>query len=196
MVALTASIDQRELEAEVTAQIKRFEDDTGSQPDLIDGHQHVHALPHVRRALIAAVERHAWQSAPLIRTPVDTVANIRARGVAVSKSMIIAGLAGGFRCRVLHARLPTNDTFAGVSLFSRSQPYGDELTAGLSRPGRVHLVMCHPGFADDALRHLDPIVERRVDEFEALTADQTIAEKICHPRRQSETGTINWMAST
>ena len=181
MAGLTTNLDQHELEAEITAQIKRFEDDTGTQPDFIDGHQHVHALPQIRRALIAAVGHHVWQSTPLIRTPSDTTANILARGVAVAKSMVLAALATGFRSLVRRSGLVTNDTFAGVSSFSRSLPYGEELAAGLSRPGPVHLVMCHPGFADDALRRLDPVVERRVDEYGALMADATIGEMICHP---------------
>ena len=196
MAALTGRLERNELESEITAQIKRFEDTTGTQPDMIDGHQHVHALPGIRHALVAAIEGHTWLSKPFVRTPADSVQNIRARGVAVTKSMVLAALVGGFRRLVQRSGLPTNDTFAGVSSFSRAQPYSAELSAAFAMPGPVHLVMCHPGFADDALRRLDPVVERRVDEFDALMADLTFAEKIHHPRRHPANGTIDWFAIT
>ncbi len=194
--ALTAGLDQREIELEISAQIKRFEDDTGTQPDSIDGHQHVHAMPRIRQALIATIAHHSWQSTPFVRSPADSPANILARGVSIPKSLAIAALSIGFRSAVQRAGLLTNDTFAGVSPFSRSTPYSQELAAALSRPGRTHLVMCHPGYVDDALRHLDPVVDRRLDEFEALMADQRVVEQICHPQRHRETDTIDWMAYT
>ena len=40
-----------EVAGELEAQLSAFEDAMGRMPDFIDGHQHVHAMPGVRRAL-------------------------------------------------------------------------------------------------------------------------------------------------
>ncbi|MGE5512627.1 MAG: ChbG/HpnK family deacetylase, partial [Bacteroidota bacterium] len=53
--ALARRLDAGEISLEVTRQLSRFEAETGFAPDHVDGHQHVHALPGVRHAVLAAL---------------------------------------------------------------------------------------------------------------------------------------------
>lgn len=180
--AVLRKLDLDEVTGEISAQIGEFQERTGLLPDFLDGHQHVHALPCVREALVTAVGTFDWPRPLFVRSPEDSVANITGRRIQVAKALAISALCGGFRAFVLRAGLVTNGTFAGVSSFSRERSYTEELSAAFERPGHCHLVMCHPGFADDALKQLDPVVERRADEFEALMRDETLPDQIWHPQ--------------
>ncbi len=81
-------------------QLDLFEAALGYPPDHIDGHQHVHALPVVRQALIDVVARRYPVTPPMLRDPADTKDNIRARGLAVRKALIVNALTRGSRMRL------------------------------------------------------------------------------------------------
>jgi chitin disaccharide deacetylase len=183
-----------EIEAEVTRQLDLFEAVAGVPPVFIDGHQHVHALPGVRTAFLAAINRRPWSSRPLIRDPGDTVAAIMARGAVTGKSLMLAGLSRGFGAAVRAAGFPTNVGFSGASAFDERVGFDQELLRFLSRPGSRHLVMCHPGHVDAELPTLDPVVHRREQEFAALMAAPDLPARIWHPVR-SANGTIDWSAN-
>ena len=89
-----------EIAAEIARQLDAFEDALGRAPDFIDGHQHVHVLPGIRRAVLRCRSRAAMrEGASICAIPADSVRAIRARGVAVGKALVIAGLALGFRAQ-------------------------------------------------------------------------------------------------
>jgi hypothetical protein len=52
--------------------------------------------------------------------------------------------------------------------------------------------MCHPGHADAALAAVDPVVERRRMEYDALMRDGALAERIWHPARSSDGPPVDW----
>jgi chitin disaccharide deacetylase len=158
-----------ELTAEIRAQIAAFTARMGRAPDFIDGHQHAHALPFVRAALFAAVKAEGVTSAYL-RDPADTASAIRARGVAVAKAITVAALARGFGAACRSRGLAANVGFSGFSPFDPARDFTADMARFLVRPGSRHLVMCHPGHADDELRRLDPVVDTRDLEFAALMA--------------------------
>ena len=185
------SLPLDEIAAEVTRQIDRFEAVTGVQPDFIDGHQHVQALPGVRKAFLAAIDRRTWVTRPLIRDPADTVVAIMARSAATAKSLQLAALARGFGSAVRAAGFPVNQGFSGASAFDERADFGQELTRFLSHPGPRHLVMCHPGYVDAELATLDPVVGRREQEFAALMAAADLPARLWHPQRASN-GSIDW----
>jgi chitin disaccharide deacetylase len=190
-LGLRGGIVEHEIEAELTRQLDQFQGVTGRWPDFIDGHQHVHALPGVRKAFLKVIKQIPWQSPPLIRDPADTMAAIAARGAAPAKSLMLAGLARGFGHDVRVAGFPTNDGFSGASAFAEGQDFGQELTRFMSRPGSRHLVMCHPGHVDVELAGLDPVVGRREQEFAAIAAFPGLVDQLWHPVRQAD-GAINW----
>lgn len=193
--ALTARLDKAALTAEITRQLTSFIEATGYPPDFVDGHQHVHALPIIRGALVAALAPLKLSPKPLVRSPADNFQRISQRGLQIPKSMVLAGLAKGFGAYLERHGMVTNDSFSGVSSFERSSPYADELVRALEHAGRRHLIMCHPGHPDAELAALDPVVERRQDEYDALMSFPDLSARIWHPNRTIDGPAVDWSAS-
>jgi chitin disaccharide deacetylase len=185
------ALPQNEIEAELIRQLDQFEAIADVQPDFIDGHQHVHALPGVRSAFLAAIGKRSWLVRPLIRDPADKISAITARAAVTGKSLMLAGLSRGFGAAVRTAGFPTNDGFSGASAFDERMDFGEELERFLSHPGSRHLVMCHPGHIDAELPTLDPVVGRREQEYAALMVAPDLPERIWHSTRAAD-GTIDW----
>ncbi|MCZ8375069.1 MAG: ChbG/HpnK family deacetylase [Beijerinckiaceae bacterium] len=157
---------------EIEAQLDAFEQAMGMRPDFIDGHQHVHALPGIRRALLAVLARRYPGREPWIRDPGDSPAAIRARGRFARKARLLALLAGPFSRRMAEAGFRLNRGFAGYSAFDPAADYGADFASYLVAPGPAHLVMCHPGEVDDALRALDPATDSRLTELAFFRSDR------------------------
>ncbi|MFY0610906.1 MAG: ChbG/HpnK family deacetylase [Hyphomicrobiaceae bacterium] len=202
--ALARRLNTAQLRAECSAQIAAFHKATGALPDFIDGHQHVHALPIVRHAVIAAIDDHDWPQRPLLRLPRTRRYGLSGHGGAPLKEGAVNLLTRGFDDLLRSAGLPHNKTFAGFSTFAVGSDYGAELEAALAAgaqpagqdreapAARCHLVMCHPGYVDDALTASgDPLVERRREELDALMAADDLPRRIWHPERGSDRA-IDW----
>ena len=192
--SLCGLLDGDEVRGEVERQLDRFETAVQFPPDHIDGHQHVHVLPKVRAALLRAAQRRYPDRPPLIRDPSDQLAAIAARRVAAPKAITVAMLALGFARASQGRGLPINDSFAGFSSFDERVSYAHELQSALSRPGRRHLVMCHPGHADEELLRLDPVVARRQMEYDAIMRHADLPQRIWRPWRNADGPPINWQA--
>lgn len=169
-MALRSAAARREIAAEIARQVDAFAQRLGRAPDFLDGHQHVHVLPGVRRAVLDLVAARYPGGETYLRDPSDSVGAIRSRGVAVGKALVIAGLATGLRRAASRRGIVLNRGFSGVSPFDPARDFGADLARFLHRPGPRHLVMCHPGFVDDELRRLDPVVATRPVEHAALMA--------------------------
>ena len=74
-----------------------------------------------------------------------------------------------------------------------NEPYGEELERALREPGPRHIVMCHPGHPDAELAALDPVVERRRMEYEALMRDASLVERIWRPARAPDGPPVSWL---
>jgi hypothetical protein len=172
-LALSFRIPVDEVRAEIAAQIDAFEQAMDRRPDFIDGHQHAHGLPGVRRALLAELaERYPDDPRPWLRDAADRPGRILARGGERGKALAVAGLSAGFGTAAARAGFRTNDGFAGFSAFDPAADYGALFSGYLRSPGRAHLVMCHPGEVDDDLRALDPAVGSREVELAFLAGDE------------------------
>jgi chitin disaccharide deacetylase len=170
--ALSLRLPLPEISAEIAAQIEAFEQAVGHRPDFIDGHQHVHGLPGVRRALLSVMEaRYAKGPRPWLRDPADSMPRIVKRGRQVQKALAVGGLASGFGGAARKAGFLTNEGFAGFSAFDPKQDYAADFRSYLTAPGGRHLVMCHPGEIDDELPRIDPVVETRPKELAFLLSD-------------------------
>ena len=163
-----SGVARAEIATEIARQLDAFEDAMGRPPDFVDGHQHVHVLPGVRGALLDLLARRYPAGSLYVRDPADHAAAIRARGVAVGKALVIAGLALGFRRAALERELRVNRGFSGVAPFDPHRDFGADLARFLVAPGPAHLVMCHPGFIDEELAGLDPVMATRPVEHAAL----------------------------
>lgn len=145
---------------EIDAQFERFERMIGRPPDFVDGHQHVHFLPGIRKIVIGATARRApgaW-----LRTCEDRFWRVLRRPFRV-KGVVNALQSAGFARAARRAGLRCNDSFAGFYDFR--SPFGSLLPRFFVARGEFHLVICHPG---DAELPDDPIADARLCEAETL----------------------------
>lgn len=189
--AMLGRIDRGEIEAEFHRQIHRFDKGLGFPPDHIDGHQHVHVLPGVRRALLDVVARRFAGRKPLLRDPSVRWTAISSNETVSRKAAGVAALAAGFAAAAQRRGVPTNQGFSGFSNFG-GEPYAAELERALIGTGPRHIVMCHPGHPDAELAALDPVVERRGAEYETLLHDRTLPDRIWRPARAPDGPPLDW----
>ena len=165
--ALARRLPGEEIEAEILRQIDAFCAATGAPPSHVDGHQHVHVMPGVRGALFAALAKRDLRNTP-VRDSSDAPARIARRRAFAAKALKVNALATGFRGAARRAGHPLNQGFAGYSDFAPGRYDASRFATYLAAPGPRHLVMCHPGRVDDALRRLDPVTEAREGELAFL----------------------------
>jgi chitin disaccharide deacetylase len=190
--ALLGLVSRAEVRAEIERQLNAFERHLGFPPDHVDGHEHVHMLPGIRQGLLEAMARRYPGAKPLLRDPADSWGAIAARGGAQGKAKAVAALAYGFGAGARRNGIPTNAGFSGFSAFDVGEPYADELERAMRQPGPRHIVMCHPGHPDAELATLDPVVERRRMEYEALMRDASLVERIWRPARGPDGPPVDW----
>jgi hypothetical protein len=190
--ALVGLIYGDEIGDEIDRQLDLFENGIGFPPDHVDGHEHVHVLPGVRAALLTRISRRYGSAKPLVRVPSDTWAAIRARKGSQHKAAALRALSLGLAAQADRMGIPTNIGFSGVSSFDTSVPYEQELANALVAPGPRHIVMCHPGHPDAELAEIDPVVQRRRMEYDALMRDTTLPERIWRPARSADGAPVDW----
>jgi predicted glycoside hydrolase/deacetylase ChbG (UPF0249 family) len=173
-------LPKTDLMAEIERQLDAFEHHAGIAPDFVDGHQHVHVLPGVRAALLDVLARRGLAGHTWLRDPADDPRTIARRGVATGKALVIATLARGFGERARALGFATNRGFSGVSPFDPKADFEQQMARYLALPGPDHLVMCHPGLIDPALRRLDPVVETRPIEQAFLASPAWDAMREAH----------------
>lgn len=162
------ALPMSEIAAEIDRQLDRFAFVWGAPPDHVDGHQHVQVLRPIRRLLLDALARRGWT--PWLRDSGDGIARILRRRSSLKKAAGLAFLANDFGAEATRAGFRFNEGFAGFSDFDPGEDYAALFVRYLSAPGPRHLVMCHPGHVDDALRRIDPVVETREQELRFLTS--------------------------
>lgn len=190
--ALLRQLDRAEIESETERQLDAFERYFGAPPDHLDGHQHAHALPIVRDAVLAVLVRRYKDRPLLVRDPADKLERIRRRRRAGAKSVILSALSSGFGRAVRAAGFVTNDGFAGVSDFATDGSAADFRAACIA-PGSFHMVMCHPGIPDAELSALDPVTTRRAEELAYFSDAQAVPFKVWQPDRAGALAPLDWV---
>lgn len=190
--ALLGQIDRIEIAAEVDRQIARFRDLFGRAPDFVDGHQHVHVLPGIRGAILAAFAdgrldpRRTW-----LRHPAPPARAWRVGGWPRQKALVVVALATGLRRDAARHGVAVNDGFLGYTAFRADGSFGAVIAAQLAAAGPRALAMCHPSSAAGDTPFDDPIAAARLDEFAYLGSDR-FADDL---RRHGLTlGRASWIA--
>lgn len=193
--AVARRIDVEEIAAETTRQLAAFESATGFPPDVIDGHQHVHALPKIREGVMMALAARYRSDAPrpLLRVPADRAWALAARRQSFGKAAVLSLLAAGTSDRFRRAGFPVNDSFAGVTSFAADAATvaRDIDAARVARRG-LHIAMCHPGLPTAELAEIDAITDRRAVELAVLGADNALTAQLWHPARPVDGAVIDW----
>lgn len=171
--ALTLRLPQEEIAAEIARQLDAFVAAFGRAPDFVDGHQHVHVLPGIRGALLTLLQERGLQGIWL-RDPRDRLGAVLKRRLSREKALVVGGFAAGFGRAARRAGFDTNDGFSGFSPFDQSEEGAvhDLFNRALSHLGPRHLVMCHPGYSDEAPMRFDEIAESRGRELAYLKSDR------------------------
>jgi len=170
--ALRGKLPIEEIRAEIDRQLDRFEAVMEHTPDFVDGHQHVHALPGVRDALLEALDARRLAGRAWLRNPADGAHRIALRRAHARKALTVRSLTAGLRRAAKRHGYAVNDGFAGFSDFNPGKDYARAFESYLRAPGRRHLVMCHPGHVDDELKALDPVTTTREQELAFLLSPQ------------------------
>ena len=144
--------------AEFRAQVHAFTHALGRAPEFVDGHQHVHALPGVRDAVLDAIG--TWPVVPAVRN------TARVCGPAVAlKRRVIAASGGRALERALVARgIAHNAVLLGAYDFAAADYRGLFRRWLAEAPREGGLVFCHPGPATPG----DPIGAARRREADYL----------------------------
>lgn len=169
---LTGRLDHAAISAEFGRQLGRFREVFGRDPDYVDGHQHVHLLPAVRRVLWTVFDegrldpRRTW-----VRDCREPLVRVVERGVAVPKTLFISALASGFGRAAARRGVVVNDGFSGITDFGEPVLYRRRFRSFLAGHGptpeglRPALIMCHPAKPDVAHDPADPIAASRFGEW-------------------------------
>lgn len=169
--ALTQNLPLPEIRREIECQLDAFEEEQGRPPDFLDGHQHVHVLPGIRRTLLEVLSARGLAGGVWLRDPSDRVTAAIRRGVSTGKALTVQALALGFRRDAAASGFTTNRGFSGFSPLRDETDVGEVLRQAFLHLGPEPVVMCHPGEVDAELRTLDPAVQSRPLEAKCLASE-------------------------
>jgi len=159
-------LDRARLEAEVNAQVAAFADAFGQAPEFVDGHRHVHLLPLVRDAVLAATKKlgpDAWA-----RQCAASGAWLR---FSDPKGILVHWLSRGFRRRARAAGVPTNPAFTGTYTYRPDADFPALFSRFLAATPDGGLIMCHPGRVDSELERVDPLTSLREREYDYFLSE-------------------------
>jgi predicted glycoside hydrolase/deacetylase ChbG (UPF0249 family) len=153
---------------EFNAQLDHFTQMMGRMPDFIDGHQHVHQFPQIRRTILNYYEQNLRAHKIYIRStyPAINLPQFQVKGNLLA-------LTGG---KKLHATLkkltiPHNPYFSGVYNFAKDTDYRTLFRHWLALVPSETLIMCHPG---EGLINSDPIAHTRETELNYFLSNEFI----------------------
>jgi hopanoid biosynthesis associated protein HpnK len=171
----TRGLSPREVEIEWDAQISKVRN-AGIEPTHLDGHKHVHMLPGLFEIALRLAKRHGIgairvsHEASSLRAALST--GERRATVVLKQGVQARGLkllAREARDQVERAGVSTADYFCGIA------QTGELTKEGVARllrnlPEGTTELMCHPGYADEALRKTATRLQgSRQREVEILT---------------------------
>lgn len=147
----------------IAVQLDAFEAATGTPPDYVDGHRHVHQLPQIRSALLGELERRYGRSRPWIRLS-------RPAPGSGFKGTVIDLLGGqGLEREAQQAGFRCTRRLLGVYGFDlEAADYGKAVAGWLAQARTFDALMVH--VARDAPA-TDPIGIARVAEYTALGSE-------------------------
>lgn len=162
-------LDAAWIDTQLARQFDAFEAAFGRAPDYVDGHQHVHQLPGIRKRLLALLKQRYGANSPWLRqTAPGMYSGIPLKETV--KARIIGAL--GARALARDARsngLRTNRRFLGVYAFEGGKRgYSRLLQTWLFNAREGDLVMCHPALG--CASGNDAMARQRQAEFEVLAS--------------------------
>ncbi|NCW78227.1 MAG: ChbG/HpnK family deacetylase [Oxalobacteraceae bacterium] len=143
-------------------------------PDYLDGHQHVHAFPIIRDAMMAAIDTH-WlpgSHLPWVRSPDRLVDS----GGTPGKALVLRAACRDFAAVAQQKGLRITEKFGGLYALQPEAKFEQRMRRWLHSVPSGTLLMVHPG--RPTVNFDDPISDARAAEFNYL-AGTRFAED-CH----------------
>ncbi len=165
---LARRLDGEIIQTEVMVQLKAFGELFGQPPDFVDGHQHAQIFPGVLDGFLDAVK----EAAPNAWVRQAGRQGSLAKRLREPKALFLDLLSARFRRRAALAALAVNPGFAGAYDFSKAPDFAPLMAQFLDGLPDGGLIMCHPGFVDDALISLDLLTTQREREHAYLASEQ------------------------
>lgn len=161
---ITADLIRQEFNAQLDAFLEAF----GRLPDFIDGHQHVHQFPVIRKVLLDVYQQRLAKHQVYIRSTYPAF--------SVSKywlKALVLALTGGIALKhsLVKLKIPHNAYFAGIYDFAKNSNYPRLFKQILQQVKPNTLIMCHPGLAESD----DAIAEARKKELAYFLSDEFVA---------------------
>jgi chitin disaccharide deacetylase len=173
----TGGLNSALVRREIAAQLDAFEKASGTMPDFVDGHQHVHQLPVIRTQLLAELESRYHAAKPWLRN--TSRSNLNSLSLSEGfghwfKPQVIQALGAA---ALMRAAKPMgyswNSNFGGIYNFStESARYPRLMSTWLKAAHQGDLIMCHPSAACVSATTSDPIYVARQVEFAFLGSHQ------------------------
>jgi hopanoid biosynthesis associated protein HpnK len=169
--AISGRVDADEIEAEVTAQIRKLQA-AGVAVSHLDTHKHTHLFPQVLRPLLRASRACGVRA---VRNPFGPVrfsvlAKYPGLWKRYSQITVLNRLGGGFRKSVEEAGMLTTDGTVGIVATGAMDHYlfGNIME---SLPEGTWELVCHPGYNDADLGRVQTrLRESRAEELRVLTS--------------------------
>lgn len=164
------NLPSRKVTDAIHTQLDRFEDELGTAPDYIDGHQHVHQLPQIRQALTSAIQQRYPYKTPWVRLAQPPA------GTGF-KAMIIRNLGATALARhCKRKKIATSAHLLGVYDFKTDEKnYWKLLDQWLAAAADNDALMCHPATPSLATDIDDVIYPARCIEY-AVFAEERFVE--------------------
>jgi len=156
---------------EINLQIEKFKNILGFYPDFIDGHQHIHQFPVIRRCLIKILKEKKLHDKIWIRNSSENISSILVRKVSILKCLILSMFGNSFKKKLIKENIKTNDGFSGIYDFSEKKDYTTLFKKFIIKNSNNHLIMVHPGFSDQILSDLDSVTKTRDLEYEFFSSN-------------------------
>lgn len=169
--ASTATVSRRWVREQLEEQLELFEQVWGAPPDFVDGHQHVHVFPVIRRIVVDVLVRRYSGRRPWVRRVNPALGGHDAR----LKALVLRIMAFGFAALARRRGLRLSGDFGGLYSLRREADFPSFMAGWLERLPSGGLIMCHPGQRVGAEN--PALAETRLRELEWLEGKQF--EQLC-----------------
>jgi predicted glycoside hydrolase/deacetylase ChbG (UPF0249 family) len=187
-------VRRAEIEAELTAQHRRFQELVGHPPTVVNAHHHVQVFPPVGTLLRDILARQRWR--PYLRRVREPGQTLIAVPGGRAKRMLLSALGRVETRQQIRAGFAGNDWLLGIT----NPEWVAEpqfLVRWLKRaPGRVVELTCHPGRLDETLVGRDCAAgdeqqQRRLRELHLLRAAEF--EEACEQAGFTRLSPSEWL---
>lgn len=166
--------------AELNTQLDQFIASMGKLPDFIDGHQHVHHFPQIRKIILKIYQERLEGRGVYIRSVAYNNSLFYLLGEKYRLKKLVLELTGArrFKQELIQNHILHNTSFSGVYDFPNNiniLQYQKLFISFLNNIQDQGLIMCHPGLAC-VYNNSDPISKSRSVEFEYFSSNSFLQD--------------------